>query len=116
MSISMMAGRRKWNKNIEIKKDYVRDELERALDLGTKMVPVFTSSNEGDFSTSLRLQKIRKTLSSRKIRQALDDRQGLLLRTDPDFNRDLEKLVETIWAAVRNKEAILHQLGSFRRA
>ncbi len=79
--------------------DYVREEIETALQSDIRMIPVFTSSRE-DFSMRRRLESVRQKLPAGLIKDALHDRQGLLLRTDPDFNQDLEKLLQTVWPTI----------------
>jgi hypothetical protein len=90
------------------KTDWVRDELERALAIGetVTLIPVFTSGDRY-FNMQDRLQRIQAALpDSLKIKAALDNHQGLLLRTDPDFRYDLERLILAIWENVQSKIAI----------
>lgn len=109
-----------WEKEIKERiniTDVLREELNTALHEGKTFIPVFTS-HEFNFMMGERLAKIHNTLggiSSGKgkneaskinnIKLALKDRQGLLLRRDPDFGSDFQKLVQTVWEIVREESS-----------
>lgn len=86
--------------------DWVRDELERALNNQGKdvtLIPVFTSSNR-DFNMPRRLKQLQDKLPNelKTIKTALANRQGILLRTDPDFRQDLERLLQAVWEVIQS--------------
>ena len=84
--------------------DWVLDELERAINQGrdVTLIPVFTSS-ESDFNMADRLKRVQNALSADLgVKTALTNRQGILLRTDPDFRQDLEKLLQAVWISIQN--------------
>jgi hypothetical protein len=83
--------------------DWVRDELERALNQGRDitLIPVFTS-DKSDFNMADRLRHVEDTLPAElKIKKALGNHQGILLRTDPDFRQDMERLLQAVWVAIQ---------------
>jgi TIR domain len=82
------------------KDDVLREELETAIKGKKFVVPLFTSSDP-TFSMNKRLKKIQDTLPEGALKDALRGRQGLLLRSDPDFQSDLQKLIQTVWREVR---------------
>jgi len=95
----------KWEDEIVVKidkTDWVRDELETALaHEQTDIIPVFTSTDRY-FNMETRLERIKKKLPDHlKIKARLDAHQGLLLRADPDFRYDLERLLQAVWDKVQ---------------
>lgn len=80
--------------------DVLRRELETALSRNTTVIPVFTSTEES--SVAKRLHEVLEVLPAEgPIRSALSDRQGVMIRSDPDFRRDLEKVIATVWEILR---------------
>jgi hypothetical protein len=84
--------------------DWVREELERALSNSSDviLIPVFTSESP-EFNLTNRLAEIQNKLPDKlKVKKALVDQQGILLRTDPDFRQDLERLLMAVWAVIQS--------------
>jgi len=97
--------------------DVLREELNTTLLYKDKIfIPVFTSHQQ-NFVMGNRLAKIHETLNDissdvnseaakiNHIKEALKNTQGLLLRRDPDFRQDCQKLLETVWAIRRETSA-----------
>jgi hypothetical protein len=67
------------------------------------LIPVFTSESS-EFNLTSRLAEIQNKLPDRlNVKKALVDQQGILHRTDPDFRRDLERLLMAVWAVIRKR-------------
>jgi hypothetical protein len=92
--------------------DWVREELERALGDSSNviLIPVFTSESS-EFNLTNRLAEIQNKLpDTLNVKKALVDHQGILLRTDPDFRQDLERLLMAVWAVIQSdKDSIRTQ-------
>ncbi len=93
--------------------DWVRDELERALKgKDVTLIPVFTSS-KSEFNMAARLKRVQDTLPvALSLKKALANVQGILLRTDPDFRQDLERLLLAVWASIQAPSQDAQDRGS----
>lgn len=91
------------------KTDVLREELIFSLLQEEKIfIPLFTSQKK-EFGLNVRIDGINSTLNEiggdsahkvSNITKALKDRHGLLLRRDPDFQPDFQKLLKDLWTVV----------------
>lgn len=75
-------------------RDWVREEVQRALGLGKPVMPVFLSDVKED--------EIRGRLPSDLSK--LNDFQWQRLGRDPEFPGDIDRIVRSVWASVRLEE------------
>ena len=106
-----------WEKEINSRigrPDWVRDELEMALQEGSSvtLIPVFTSDHQNKFNMVDRQKALQETLPDKlKIKKALANRQGIFLRTDPDFRQDLENLLRYLWSMIQADKGARQAVG-----
>jgi len=92
-----------WEVDLKRKDDFVRNELDIAIKQKIKIIPVYTSRE--DVTLATRQLALEAKLSDDPIWKELKGRQGLVIRSDPDFTHDLEELLLAVWLSLRRNEA-----------
>jgi hypothetical protein len=105
-------GGPKWEQSIvekiDSENDYLRKELEWATEGETRVIPVVTSDGQPK-GLRERFEEVREAFAKLPKPSGLHkivsgDLQGLVLREDPDFRRDLETLMRGVWESFRKEE------------
>ena len=105
-----------WEKDLD-KHDALRGELEAALEEGSRIriVPVLTSERD-DLNVHTRMREIEAGLKCLELLPEEKKTPGIVnkftarlqaqrIREDPDFDKDLERLMRAVWAVFRSVDA-----------
>jgi hypothetical protein len=96
-----------WERELKLRvgsEDTVKKELETAAERGVAIVPIFTFTKSW-MGWKKRFAGLNRVLKKCQLKDALTgkaNRQTLLLRNDPDFGHDIERLKQAIWLHLRS--------------